>query len=200
MLIYRVEHTTGFGPYSVSWVGNEGVWGGYSTGRQPDPMNDIGIQEVWNELTPDEQGQYSFGFADMDQFYQWFDRSSVRESLAKNGYVIKVYESSSVVVGGYQAIFKKPESEQKEIIDIPTGPPPPHICEKLIERGFGQELQLTSILANTKNDSEISNQSSSCSILRNPEISETRRAKARNQRRDNRGRFRKVTSYENVLK
>jgi hypothetical protein len=194
MLIYRVEHTMGFGPYSVSWTSSDGQWGGYSTGRQPDPMHDVGIREVWNGLSLHEQGQYSFGFADMNQFYQWFDRPLVRESLAKNGYVIKVYESSSVVVGECQAIFKKPESEQKEIIDIPIGPPPPHICEKLIERGFGQELQLTSILANIQNDSEISNQSSSCSVLRNPEISETRRAIAKSairlrRPRDSKGRF-----------
>lgn len=112
MLVYRVETSSGTGPYSG---GDAAVYEALSslcwrtdTGH-PEPWND-GIEGSWS-------GTHHCGFSSIEKLLAWFDRGSTLGHLHRAGFSCSVYEvpTSDVIEGCRQVVFIRPEKPLRTV-------------------------------------------------------------------------------------
>jgi hypothetical protein len=111
MLVYRVEHPEGGGPYigprSICDLGMR-----HCDGDHPPPVED-GISRV---------GGWNCGFASLAHFQQWFNRDE-RQELKDRGFVLMTFHADKVREGRKQLIFDREMAQLDLVLDVTTAMP-----------------------------------------------------------------------------
>lgn len=112
MQVYRVEDEDGGGPYNGRRSVNYDDLFGLGLGpelweRNPPPRTDI---PEWTDIDEDDRRKYKFGFASLDQLYNWFPPQMIKRLGMDRYFKVAVYEVPSdadILRGAHQIAFDK---------------------------------------------------------------------------------------------
>jgi hypothetical protein len=111
MLVYRVEHPEGGGPYigprSICDLGMR-----HCDGDHPPPCND-GISSV---------GSLNCGFPSLAHFQAWFSPEE-RQELKDRGFVLMTFHTNHVRMGFHQLVFDRDAAQPDLVLDLTTALP-----------------------------------------------------------------------------
>lgn len=110
-IVYRIEDDNGCGPYSTlqpfkdgRYYTREDILEEYLYGEKYPQPEDDGIVYTGKEDR--------FGFKDLQQLYQWFDKE-VRAKLSQYGFRIVKYEVDKIAEGNKQVMFNINDVKRK---------------------------------------------------------------------------------------
>jgi hypothetical protein len=75
----------------------------YDMDRQPGPLGDDLLREWWIKADCSTQEQYKFGFADIQQYLNYFHHSPGRKAMSDQ-WVLAVYETDDWHIGSSQMV------------------------------------------------------------------------------------------------
>jgi hypothetical protein len=111
MLVYRVEHPEGGGPYiGEHAIGDLGFR--HCDPDHPPPIDD-GIGRV---------GGWNCGFESVRHFQQWFNPDE-RQELKDRGFVLMSFHAAEVRKGRRQVLFDRDAAHLDQIFDVTTALP-----------------------------------------------------------------------------
>jgi hypothetical protein len=111
MLVYRVEHTEGGGPYiGPNGIGDLGMR--HCDGDHPPPIED-GISRV---------SGMNCGFASLAHFQAWFTPEE-RQELKDRGFVLMTFHADTVRTGRKQLMFDRELAQLDLVLDVTTALP-----------------------------------------------------------------------------
>lgn len=113
-LFFRVEDAEGRGPYNTDTADRQNIvyemdlnienYGG----THPIPSDDPVLKETWDCIeSAEEQRSFIFGFASLDDLFNWFHEPAELEYMAKYHMRISCYRATAFIHGCGQSVAKK---------------------------------------------------------------------------------------------
>lgn len=121
MIIYRVEHYSGEGPFA-RWENSyhDSHCRKYNSCQHPTPYNEIPrFRKKWRTVRKDS---YIFGCRSKTQLISWFRSRLGRRAMVEQGYLVTAYECGSehTIVGRYQVAFDRNEARPVKRFNLET--------------------------------------------------------------------------------
>ena len=122
MKVYRVEDRTGCGPYTkLGYTCIHNSPASKAVEQRPIPSDDPGLTDFWDSLSDnDNYTRWTFGFASLGQYIEWFNRASERTILSNYGLYLSAYKVSKrhVASSDKQCIFEKSKAQFLNRLEI----------------------------------------------------------------------------------
>lgn len=113
-LFFRVEDAKGRGPYNTGTAARENIaalfndLSGSYVDTHPVPWNDPILSRTWSKIeSDDEQMSFIFGFASLDDVFNWFHEPEELAYMVKYKMRISCYRATSFIHGCGQSVAKK---------------------------------------------------------------------------------------------
>jgi hypothetical protein len=106
MQVWRVENSTGEGPYSAC-TGTGWMKRDHDGEDHPSPWEDELLRPFWVSLRKSRvETHWLFGFESKEALTKWFTQDELK-ALTELGFAVKAYDAEQVRLGRTQLIFLK---------------------------------------------------------------------------------------------